>query len=1040
MRQDKMIEKKSKGKADQSPQDGSAVVIALFVLALVGAFAALAITRTATEAAAVGNEATEGRTFYAAQGSLETMTRNFNKVFELKLTPTDEDLAIVEDENRVPILPIDNGGEFTFKNELLKTSPSKAETLSGGSYAGLYALRDRWRLRTTATDRNTQTQVQLTRNILNNRIPIFQFGIFYDDDLELFRPPKFNFGGRVHSNRHFFLSPGTEGIYFDSRVTAVGHIITQSWRNGNSGDAANSETWIKNASGVFKKLQPTMGSVLNGTPNEFGPGKPFADADMPSSKLNSSFNSQITVFDGNLKANVDPLKLPLKVGGNVDLVEMIRRGKKSAAATGSGDIYTGTADNDILTSERFANKTGIRVSLADSKAKLPGCAAISTITPPSAGTAVATPCGIRLDGHFSGDGTNPVAVPGVLPINATIIANSPFWSRGYQPKAMKLTTADAGFGYVPTRINGERLHMGAGREVWIKVELVHTNDTTGAIETREITEDILSLGMTEEAPSYLTPTGYTGARAAANNGTPTTPSANLTATTAQTATTFPDSRSVLKIQRFAIPGLQIPQTTPVATAAYATYNVGGYNYVRRYTSANGPAGNLTSKLVLGCQTANPFATADRCATLNGNADPTISANGNNANDRERYGHLKLVGTEAVVAFPIEMFDSREGEYYDAVARYTAGKVTRNGVMSMIDIDVANLRRFLRGDFNGLFPTTTPFAGTAGHSLTASFNGTTDIPQKEGWVLYVSDRRGDADFDGEYDMEDIYSNSPGNTGGMENGEDVNHNGLLDAKYITATFGNNGCQFLAAWCEAARYQDEWEEDFAAVTDHKYYRRGVRLINGTTIPGIYDKVTSSNIRGFTVASENGVYVKGNFNATHVTSIPAAGNTPYNNYRPFDDAVHIPASIVADAITILSNSWQDSESYAYPYDKGTYRQATDTTIRFAMIAGDTISTYKGAVNQGTSVSAENLNGGVHNFKRFLEKWTGNNLNYSGSLINLYNSRNNNGPFKCCNTVYDPPTRNWVFDSTFLDPTRIPPGTPFFQYVQTTGFERTNN
>ncbi|HLA95452.1 MAG TPA: hypothetical protein VK612_07005, partial [Pyrinomonadaceae bacterium] len=105
-----------------------------------------------------------------------------------------------------------------------------------------------------------------------------------------------------------------------------------------------------------------------------------------------------------------------------------------------------------------------------------------------------------------------------------------------------------------------------------------------------------------------------------------------------------------------------------------------------------------------------------------------------------------------------------------------------------------------------------------------------------------------------------------------------------------------------------------------------------------------------------------------------------------------------------------------------------------------DTISTYKGAVNQGTSVSAENLNGGVHNFKRFLEKWTGNNLNYSGSLINLYNSRNNNGPFKCCNTVYDPPTRNWVFDSTFLDPTRIPPGTPFFQYVQTTGFERTNN
>jgi hypothetical protein len=107
-------------------------------------------------------------------------------------------------------------------------------------------------------------------------------------------------------------------------------------------------------------------------------------------------------------------------------------------------------------------------------------------------------------------------------------------------------------------------------------------------------------------------------------------------------------------------------------------------------------------------------------------------------------------------------------------------------------------------------------------------------------------------------------------------------------------------------------------------------------------------------------------------------------------------------------------------------------------MIAGDTIASRDVSPNQG-GISPR-LNGGVHNFKRFLEKWTGDNLNYAGSLINLYNSHNNNGSFKCCNTVYDPPRRNWVFDSTFLDPTRLPPGTPFFQYVQTTGFDRTNN
>ncbi|MCV4819667.1 hypothetical protein OFM15_26655, partial [Escherichia coli] len=83
-------------------------------------------------------------------------------------------------------------------------------------------------------------------------------------------------------------------------------------------------------------------------------------------------------------------------------------------------------------------------------------------------------------------------------------------------------------------------------------------------------------------------------------------------------------------------------------------------------------------------------------------------------------------------------------------------------------------------------------------------------------------------------------------------------------------------------------------------------------------------------------------------------------------------------------------------------------------------------------------MNGGVHNFPRFLENW-GSRLNYTGSLINLFNSRNNNGAFKCCNNVYSPPTRNWVFDVSFRDINRLPPGTPFFQSIQLTGFERRN-
>lgn len=976
---------------NETSERGSAIVIALFVLALVSVFAAMAMTRTAAEAAAVGNETAEARTFYAAQGSLESMTRNFNKLFGSKLSPTAADITKIEN-----VMPPGLAG-YTFAQTVGRTSASDNVVLTGGPYSGLIALRDNWQLVTTTTD-NQGVQVQLTRNVLNNRIPIFQFGIFYDDDLELFRPPLFSFGGRVHSNGNFFISPGSEGVYFDSRVTAHKEVVTQTWRNGDTGDSSNNRTFIKNASGVNKQFYPTWGSVLNsgGGPNVFA-----SNPDMPPGYKNPNFATQTAVFDGNLQARVAELRLPLKVNANSDLIDMIKRGKEEPGSTG-GDLMNNagtiepvsalTKDDAITKGERYSNKNGIRVSLADKKEMLPGCAL-------STGSAVTGPCGVRLDGNWDGS-----AEPN---LSDTVLNRR---SRGYDIMANFPMTD----GYQATRVNGERLFTGdaTSRQVWLKVETVAYDSSTGVLMTRDITSEFLSLGVTEQSPINIA--GYSGTKA--NNGSVSAPSANITALTPQSPTTYPDSRSIVKLQRFAIPGDAIPNNSPNVISYDGS---GGWNYVLRYTTAD--AAKIAAGCTLGCTAANA---------------------GSVSSAYENYGQLKLInGTDkAIVPFPIEMFDAREGLYYDSKSKtYYSDtyydnykKVARNGVMSMVDIDVANLRRFLRGDFDGRFPAGTPFSNLMGHSLTKD-----DVPQENGWVLYVSDRRGDANFNGKYDMEDVYGAAPGNDGILQKGEDVDPAGQFGNGILNTIYGT----------EAARYRDDTiYADAAAVNDHKYYRRGVRLINGTTVPGIYDSSSASDTRGFTVASENGVYVWGNYNSTGVVTVPSTGNTPYYQYLPFDTALHIPSSIAADAVTILSNAWNDGESFRYPYtlastsaDCPVGRCASDTTIRFAMLSGDTIASLSGTPNQGGM--SPRLNGGVHNFKRFLEHWDSSiKLNYAGSLINLFNSRNNNGAFKCCDTVYDPPRRNWVFDSTFLDPTRLPPATPFFQYVQTTGFRRTNN
>ena len=429
---------------------------------------------------------------------------------------------------------------------------------------------------------------------------------------------------------------------------------------------------------------------------------------------------------------------------------------------------------------------------------------------------------------------------------------------------------------------------------------------------------------------------------------------------------------------------------------------------------------------------------------------------------------------SIVPFPIQMFDAREGIYnvdsattpvvFNASATY-GSNVPWAGVMSLVDIDVTNLKKFLDGDFNSYMPTGTKF-----HTANSRTLAHTDIPQNNGWVVYASDRRGDHDFDGKYDMEDVFGNNDGN---LQPGEDVDKSIVLDFNYTgSATCALASCinereavkyvadgvltEDLPPLTPGIKYHPAESRGsyaapgYAATVDHPYYRRAFRLIRGERIPGIFDYDVPANTKGFTFASENGVYVLGNYNATGIRPGSTGSPTPFEDYfpqgkifvngvektSPSDSQYHIPASVVGDAVYVLSNNWNDAKSFRYPYTPSN-RQATQTFARFAMIAGDPLSSKLATPNQGSGDAR--LSGGVHNFKRYLEQWGGSvNLNYCGSLINLYNAQNNNGTQKSSG-VYSAPKRNWIFDSTFLDPNRLPPGTPYFQYVQTTGFQRVN-
>ena len=62
----------------------------------------------------------------------------------------------------------------------------------------------------------------------------------------------------------------------------------------------------------------------------------------------------------------------------------------------------------------------------------------------------------------------------------------------------------------------------------------------------------------------------------------------------------------------------------------------------------------------------------------------------------------------------------------------------------------------------------------------------------------------------------------------------------------------------------------------------------------------------------------------------------------------------------------------------------------------------------------------------------------YRGSMVSFFINRQATGTFKCCDAdVYNRGDRDWHFDTDFLLPARLPPGTPMFRDVNTLTFRQ---
>src|SRR5438477_11512115 len=334
---------------------GAALATALIIMSLLAAVSMTVLAVVTHESRIAGSDLQRTQTFYASAAGIEKMTSDFGDLFTKTSKPTTAQLT-----NIAASYPTELTSEgFTF-NQSLVTDPSQSSstvTIPTGPFSGLVASVTPYILTSTATQSATGSSVSLRRQMNNYLIPIFQFGMFSNEDIELYPLPTMAINGRVHANGNIYASASIS-MTFQAKVTTAGEFVTDVWRNGT---ALGYDHIFMQVGAINVPI--TMGSMTNG-PNIVGAtaGQRGYWPGSPNGTINSSWNSTSVAaaqsgvanqFGGQLltlSTGAAPLLLPMQLEGNMTR-EILKRRLPS--------------DSTVLADSRYHSKAQIRILLDD---------------------------------------------------------------------------------------------------------------------------------------------------------------------------------------------------------------------------------------------------------------------------------------------------------------------------------------------------------------------------------------------------------------------------------------------------------------------------------------------------------------------------------------------------------------------------------------------------------------------------------------------------------------------------------------------------
>src|SRR5215472_8265334 len=356
-------------------QSGYALLSTLILLFILTAIAIGMFYSSLSERNNATADIEHNNAFYGAEAAMEKMTADLGTLYQNEKSPPIADINGITTASHYTLIPDANFREYAIPVPSSPDNPTMpdrvVQTISSGPNAGLYAQLIRMTLSATAeTAGGTSAtgsiagleQVRMTRNVEVALIPVFQFGVFCQNDCDFFNGPPFDFGGRTFANGSIFLATG-QGLTFHSKVQAVQQIVRNALENGEDSttnwngkvDVPTAPNGCDGAQPACRQLQSNEESTHGffGAKGQRNP-KPPKNPSWPGIS-NQTYAGMLQNGD----TGVRPLNLAF-VRPGVTPYEIIRRPYPAAAPATSS-----------IGSSRLYNQAQIRILLDDDPLKLP---------------------------------------------------------------------------------------------------------------------------------------------------------------------------------------------------------------------------------------------------------------------------------------------------------------------------------------------------------------------------------------------------------------------------------------------------------------------------------------------------------------------------------------------------------------------------------------------------------------------------------------------------------------------------------------------